>query len=143
MSYKVKKLIVGKGRTVSNEQNGEWVREYFELEIEVPDESELVIAKENAEGLLNEWLGIIEKAEAEQPKFSWNPEAIKWQKVEGFRGEYERYPLEGEKVEATPDYKNLLEDLKRHGGKLTRNGYFYWVFEDSSTIGRKRREVKP
>jgi hypothetical protein len=77
---------------------------------------------------------------SEEAKFSWNPEAIKWQKVEGFRGEYERYPLEGEKAEATSDYKNLLEDLKRHDGRLTKNGYFYWLFEDSATIGRKKRK---
>jgi len=76
----------------------------------------------------------------EKSKFSWNPEAIKWQKVEGFRGEYERYPLEGEKAESTSDYRLLLEDLKKHGGRLTKNGYFYWLFEDSATIGRKKRK---
>jgi hypothetical protein len=73
-------------------------------------------------------------------KLEWNPEGIKWRKAEGFRGEYERYPLEGEKAEASPDYKNLLEDLKKHGGRLTKNGYFYWMFEDSATIGRKKRK---
>jgi hypothetical protein len=75
-------------------------------------------------------------------KWNWNPDKIKWEKAEGFKGAYERYPLEGEKAEATSDYKNLLEDLKRHGGRLTRNGYFYWLFEDSATIGRKKRERK-
>jgi hypothetical protein len=78
-----------------------------------------------------------------KPKWNWNPEAIKWHRVEGFRGEYERYLMEGEKAEASPDYKNLLEDLKRHGGRLTRNGYFYWLFKDSASIGRKKREAKP
>jgi hypothetical protein len=142
MSYRVKKLVIGKGRTVSNEQNGEWVKEYYELEIEIPEENELVIAKENAEGLLNEWLGIAEP-EKPKPKWNWNPEAIKWHRVEGFRGEYERYPMEGEKSEASQDYKNLLEDLKKHNGKLSRNGFFYWLFKDSASIGRKKREAKP
>jgi len=51
MGYRVKKLTIGKGRTVSHEQNGEWIRQYFELEMDIPDEHELVTAKENAEGL--------------------------------------------------------------------------------------------
>lgn len=137
MSYRVKKLVVGKGRTVSHEQDGEWVREYFELEIEVPEESELAVAKENAEALLNEWLGIAE--EKPKQKRNWNPEALKWAVCEGFKGAYERYPKEGEKAEAIQDYKNLLEDLKRHNGRLTREGYFYWLFQDNATIGRKKR----
>lgn len=71
--------------------------------------------------------------------WSWNPDSIKWTKAEGLRGEYERYPAKGEKVEMTRDYKNLLEDLKAHNGKLTRDDYFYWLFSsDSSTIGRKK-----
>lgn len=78
--------------------------------------------------------------DAEKPQ--WNPETIKWQKTQGFKGEYERYPLEGEKIESTPDYRLLLEDLKKHDGRLTRDGWFYWVFEDGSTIGRKPRKFK-
>lgn len=75
-------------------------------------------------------------------KPQWNPEVIKWQEVEGFRGKYQRYPLEGEKAEASPDYRLLLEDLKKHGGRLTRNGWFYWLFEDNATVGRKPRKFK-
>ena len=136
MSYRVKKLVVGRGRTIGNEKNGEWLREYYELELEIPDESELQIAKENAVSLLNEWLGIGE-AEEKQVKWNWNPQAIKWVETEGFKGKYERYPAEGVKVEGNRDYWNLLKDLKAHGGKLSRNGYFYWIFKDGSTVGRK------
>jgi hypothetical protein len=75
----------------------------------------------------------------EKPKFQWNPEALKWAVCEGFKGAYERYPKEGKKAEAIQDYKNLLEDLKRHNGRLTREGYFYWLFQDNATIGRKKR----
>jgi len=134
MSYKVKKLIVGKGRTVSHEQNGEWIREYYEVELEVPEENELVIAKENAEALLNEWLGI---AEPEKPKFSWNPDKIKWEKAQGFKGEFER----SEDVN-NAEFKALLKDLASHNGKLSRNGFFYWTFKNGSTVGRKKREAK-
>jgi len=33
----------------------------------------------------------------------------------------------------------MLKDLKEHGGRLTREGYFYWVFQDQATVGRKKR----
>lgn len=82
------------------------------------------------------------EVEEEKPRFSWNPDAIKWRKTEGFRGEYERYPAEGEKAEASSDYRLLLEDLKKHGGRLTREDFFYWLFMDGSTIGRKPGKAK-
>jgi hypothetical protein len=133
MSYKVKKLVIGKGRTVSHEQNGEWVKEYYELEIEIPEENELVIAKENAEGLLNEWLGIAK--ETPKQKWNWNPDKIKWEKAQGFKGEFER----SEDLNNL-EFKELLKDLAQHNGKLTRDSYFYWVFKNGSTIGRKKRK---
>jgi hypothetical protein len=73
----------------------------------------------------------------------WNPEKIPWKETEGARGKYQRYPEEREKAEATPDYKALLQDLKSHGGKLFRDGFFFWVFEsDGATIGRKPKKEK-
>lgn len=70
---------------------------------------------------------------------SWSPENINWSQAQGTKGPYERYPAENEKAESTEDYKNMLEDLKAHNGTLTRDGYFYWVFTDGATVGRKRR----
>lgn len=88
-------------------------------------------------------IGVFEEEKFKE-KWSWSPEKIKWVETEGFRGKYERYPGIEEKAESTSDYKALLEDLKRHNGKLTREGWFYWLFEDASTVGRKKRgEVKP
>lgn len=142
MSYRVKKLTVGKGKTISREENGEWIKEYYEVELDIPDESELSIARENALALLNEWLNIAEKHEPEKPKFQWNPDNIKWVEAEGFRGKYERYPGVEQKAESTSDYKLLLEDLKKHNGRLTRGGFFYWLFEDNATVGRKPRKAK-
>ena len=132
MSYRVKKLVVGKGRTISNEQNGEWIRQYFELEMDIPDEHELVTAKENAEGLLNEWLGITE--ETPQRKWSWNPDKIQWSKAQGSKGEYER----SEDVDSN-DFKSLLKDLAEHKGSLIRDAVFYWSFKNGAIVGRKRK----
>ena len=73
-------------------------------------------------------------------KASWDPSQIKWQRAQGTKGSYERYPAEGQKAESTQDYHNLLADLKSHDGKLSRDGFFYWLFEDSATVGRKKRK---
>jgi hypothetical protein len=67
-------------------------------------------------------------------KWKWNPDKIKWEKAEGFKGDYER----SEDVNSL-DFKELLKDLAEHNGKLTRNGMFYWVFKNGSTVGRKKR----
>jgi len=73
----------------------------------------------------------------EKAKFSWNPDAIKWEKAQGSKGEFEK----SEDVN-NPEFKAMLKDLAEHNGKLTRDSYFYWVFKNGSTVGRKKREVK-
>jgi hypothetical protein len=70
-------------------------------------------------------------------KWSWDPGKIKWEKTEGFKGSYER----SEDVNSL-DFKELLKDLAKHNGKLSRDGWFYWVFKNGATVGRKRRESK-
>jgi len=134
LSYKVRKLVVGKGKTTSNEKAGEWIKNYYEIELEIPDEHELSTAKENAEGLLNDWLGIAEQPSQPPKIFSWNPDKIEWVEAEGTRGPYER----SEDVNNL-EFKVMLKDLGEHGGKLTREGHFYWVFTSGSVVGRKKR----
>ena len=134
MTYRVKKLTVGKGKTTSNEENGEWIKEYYELEIEIPDEHELSIARECAEGVLNEWLGIAEEKPKPQKSWSWNPDKIAWSKAQGSKGEYER----SQNVDSL-DFKALLKDLSDHKGSLVREGWFYWSFPKSAVVGRKKK----
>ncbi|MEM3697408.1 MAG: hypothetical protein QXZ02_03025 [Candidatus Bathyarchaeia archaeon] len=71
-----------------------------------------------------------------EPKFSWNPDKIKWEKAQGVKGEFER----SEDIN-NPEFKALLKDLAQHNGKLTRDGWFYWTFKNGSTVGRKKREA--
>ena len=78
-------------------------------------------------------------APAETKELEWIPEEIKWVQAEGKRGLYERYPDANQKAESTTDYKNMLTDLESHKGKLTREGRFYWLFSDNTTVGRKLR----
>jgi hypothetical protein len=72
---------------------------------------------------------------AEKQKWNWNPDKIKWEKTEGFKGDYER----SEDIN-NPEFKALLKDLAEHKGKLYREGFFYWIFKNGSTVGRKKRK---
>jgi len=66
--------------------------------------------------------------------WSWNPQHVTWRRAEGPSGPYERACM--------PDNGNfqlLVRDLQAHGGRLTREGMFYWLFNDGRTVGRKKR----
>ena len=93
-------------------------------------------AMENAIAVLRQNLGV-----AGQPK-SWDPNKIKWQVTEGFKGIYERYPPEARSPRQLKTISMPSRDLKDHKGRLSRDGYFYWVFSAQATIGRKKREAK-
>lgn len=55
MSAKIRKLTIGKG--VSREKkNGFWEKSYYELEIQVTDDSDIPMIKANSESLLLGWL---------------------------------------------------------------------------------------
>ncbi len=137
MSFKVKKLIVGKGRTISNEKAGEWVKQYYQLEIEIQDEHDLEIAKASVEGLIDGWLTSQDNGPLPQHGNveTWNPQAIKWVETEGSKGPYQR----SEDVNNL-EFKALLKDLASHNGKLTRDGWFFWAFQNGHIIGRKKRK---
>lgn len=148
---KVTKLKVGKGRTVRAGEQETWEKQYFELEIVIGDPSEIEVARSNALGLIDGWLSQVPSVPGvAQPQIPtrnqgpiWNPDNIKWVQAEGFKGPYERYPGEGQKAEATEDYKAVIADLKAHNGKLSRDDYFYWLFQDGATVGRKPRKQRP
>lgn len=72
-------------------------------------------------------------APGETKVHAWNPEKIKWNIADGTRGPYER----SEDVNSI-DFKEMLKDLAAHNGKLGRDGYFYWTFQNGSTVGRKK-----
>ena len=77
-------------------------------------------------------VGVVET----KPKFSWNPDKIKWEKAQGFKGEFEK-----SQDHNNPEFKTMLKDLAEHKGKLMREGWFYWTFKNGSTVGRKRQEA--
>ena len=140
MSFKIVKLTVGRGITVADEKGGKWERQYFELEAEITEENALELAKGNLESLLDAWL----KGEniAPEPtikgstKLPFDASKIQWQDREN----------EKEKFQVSEDYDNpehkaLLKFLNEHaGGCVNSEGYFYWVYKNGSTVGRKLRQ---
>jgi len=72
------------------------------------------------------------KAEGES---SWDPTKIKWEQAEGNAGPYER----SEDVNSL-DFKAMVKAIAKHNGKLSRGGMFYWLFQNGSTVGRKKRK---
>jgi len=74
---------------------------------------------------------------AQNQDLPYNPENIKWIRAEGQKGPYERYPAPAQKPQMTVDYTNLLADLRKHDGRMVRNGMYYWLFSNDVTIGRK------
>ena len=61
---------------------------------------------------------------------------IKWVKAEGPSGPYE-YADRNDNL-GSEDFKFLLEDLKQHNGRMTRQGYFLWLFSNGDRVGRKQ-----
>ena len=64
---------------------------------------------------------------------AWNPDKINWVTAEGAKGKYQR----SEDVN-NPDFKALLKDLANHSGRMRNQGYFYWSFQNGTTVGRKQ-----
>ena len=101
----------------------------------------LVKLRDHHQALADAYNEALEKmAPPEAKEHKWDPSKIAWSEAQGSKGPYQRYPKENEKAESTEDYRNMLEDLKAHSDKLTREGYFYWTFRDGATVGRKKRK---
>jgi len=73
------------------------------------------------------------KGYVEAQKQTWDPKKIEWVETSGTKGLYDKASPQG-----TDHFKAMLADLKKHERKMTRDGFFYWVFSDSSTVGRKK-----
>ena len=56
MSFKVTKLTVGKGKTIGDEKDQKWLRQYYEVEATIQAENQIELAKESIETLIDTWL---------------------------------------------------------------------------------------
>jgi len=134
MSFKIRKITVGKGKTTGDEKAGEWNRVYYELEAEIEDERQIELAKGSMEALLDAWL----RGETVTPEDkTFDMEKIAWVQTEGEKGPYQK----------STDYDNLnhkalLKKLAEHKGAMDIDDFFVWTFQDGSSIGRKPRKRK-
>jgi len=100
-------------------------------------EAKITVIGTGLNTILTELAGIGEAERTEQEKPSWDASKIKWDPAEGNAGPYER----SEDVNSL-DFKAMLKDLGEHSGKLTRDGLFYWKFENGTIVGRKAAKYK-
>lgn len=70
----------------------------------------------------------------------WDPTVIKWVEAEGPSGKYELASSDSNKDNV--DFQKLLKDLEAHKGKLTKENMFYWKFEKTDSVGRKKQKGK-
>ena len=77
-------------------------------------------------------LGKLDDVELAQDTRPWDPNRITWQEAEGSSGPYEKAS-----DASNPDYQLLVKDLRSHDGKLSRSGFFYWLFTTGDAVGRK------
>jgi len=105
-----------------------------ELNLLIGDLLDFLNAIEQACATLREQIGKLKGVDV----WSWNPDKIKWEKAQGPSGGFEK-----SEDFSNPEFKKMLKDLAEHDGKLTRDGVFYWVFKNGSTVGRKKRGSQP
>ena len=65
----------------------------------------------------------------------WDPKSLKWVADSGKAGPYEKCNRTSD-----PNFLAMARDLEGHGGRLTRDGFFYWLFTDGNAVGRKPRK---
>lgn len=75
-----------------------------------------------------------------EAKVPFNPDKIKWKDCKNEKG-----PFQISQDQADVEHQNLLNFLGYAGGHLNHQGWFYWVFPDLKTVGRKqiRKGTKP
>ena len=65
---------------------------------------------------------------------------LRWEQREGSKGPYEAATEAlNKEAPARDHFAAFQKDLKEHGGKFRKEGYFIWLFQDGNTIGRKKR----
>ena len=70
---------------------------------------------------------------------SYKLQDITWEPTNGPNGPYEKSVGQ---PRDHPALNALLEDLKQHGGKIIRDGFFVWSFQRGDAVGRKVRSEK-
>lgn len=75
------------------------------------------------------------QTESKQMFKEYEIEKIVWQTKTGERGEFEL--ADDKENQGNTDFEAFLADLKQKE-RMTIKPYFYWLFSDGKTIGRKK-----
>lgn len=92
--FSVKKLTIGRG--VSKEDDGEWVKDYYEIQVEVYDEDSIHPAEKYASSRAEEYLRKYEQLAGDMDPTSdvitesLDLEMIVWEAAQGKSGPFER-----------------------------------------------------
>ena len=95
-------------------------------------EARIGIITKGLSGIIGE-LGNIDDVELAQNDRPWDPTRVSWKQADGSRGPYERA-----NDKTNPDFQLLVKELKEKDGKFRKGGYFYWLFDRSDDVGRKK-----
>jgi hypothetical protein len=140
MSFKVSKIVIGRGKTTTDEKQSEWTRRYYEVEAVIEDEHSLELAKGSIEALLDIWLEGKTISQSPSPlpeKLKYDMSKVRWEQAQGTSGPYEKSSDVG-----NLDFKGLLKDVQAHDGKMAVGEYFVWAFQNGGSLGRKKRKPK-
>lgn len=130
-------LSVTKGKTVKIEDREEWIRSEYSLRAKIDHNEELQVARAQMEGMINAWLTPSKSSGTQEKGLEiWDASQILWKEATSQKGVYQR----------SEDYDNLhhkalVRDLNQHKGFFIKNRFKYWLFDDGSTVGRKRNQA--
>jgi len=72
--------------------------------------------------------------ETKTARVPFNASKIQWETREGTKGQYQL-----SEDYNNPEHKNLLKFLSEHRGCVYSEGFLYWVFQNGSSVGRKKK----
>jgi hypothetical protein len=106
------------------------------------DLEDAVKFRDHTQAIADTWNDVIERANPDRTKSETRPQydimKVVTRQTEGRNGFYLKASAEDNKD--NPDFLALVEDLKAHKGKLSRQGYFVWRFDktETETVGMKQ-----
>jgi len=96
-------------------------------------EARINIISEGLNSILTEMVRLDNLAE-EQKTAPVDLEKVKWIETQGPKGKFEK-----SEDFNNLEFKKLVKTLAEHDKKMTIDSYFVWLFENGSTVGRKKK----
>jgi hypothetical protein len=96
----------------------------------------LVLIRDGAQMIADGVNKLLEGTEPQEKRLEYDLMKVVTQQTEGAKGYYLKASPEDN--QNNRDFELLIEDLKQHDGKLTKQGYFCWLFSDKQTAGMKK-----